>query len=70
METILTCIVPFAPKPFTRNWNLACDYLRSHLNQQFVYFIEDNFDTYDVMAANHKSYCWSQRGEMVIVRNR
>lgn len=28
METILTCIVPFAPKPFTRNWNLACDYLR------------------------------------------
>jgi hypothetical protein len=49
---------------------ITFDCLRSHLNQQFVYFIEDNFDTYDVMAANHKSYRWSQRGEMVIVRNR
>jgi hypothetical protein len=45
------------------------DCFRHHLNQQFVYFIEDNFDTYDVLAAKHKDYRWSQRGEMVIVRN-
>jgi hypothetical protein len=44
--------------------------LRSFLKEQFVYFIEDNFDTYDVLASEHKDYRWSQRGEMVIVRNR
>jgi hypothetical protein len=48
---------------------ITFDSIRPHLNKQFVYFIEDNFDTYDDLASKHKNYRWYQRGEMVIVQN-
>jgi hypothetical protein len=44
--------------------------LKPHLNSNFVYFIEDNFETYDALSPQHREYRWSQRGEMVVLRNR
>ena len=49
---------------------ITFDALKPHLNRNFVYFIEDNFETYDVLAHQHREYRWSQRGEMVVLRNR
>jgi hypothetical protein len=44
--------------------------LVSHMASQFVYFIEDNFDTYDGLASGYSKFRWAQRGEMVIAANR
>ncbi len=41
-----------------------------HLADGFVYFIEDNFDTYDFLASRYSKFRWAQRGEMVIATNR
>jgi hypothetical protein len=41
-----------------------------HMSNPFVYFIEDNFDTFDVLAPKQKTYKWSQRGEIVMVNTR
>jgi hypothetical protein len=41
-----------------------------HMAPQFVYFIEDNFDTYDVLAGRHRELRWAQRGEMTVATNR
>lgn len=49
---------------------ITFDALKPHLNRNFVYFIEDNFETYDALAHQHREYRWSQRGEMVVLRNR
>ena len=49
---------------------ITFDALNPHLNRNFVYFIEDNFETYDVLAHQHREYRWSQRGELVVLRNR
>lgn len=35
-----------------------------------VYFIEDNFDSFDVLARRYKQWHWSQRGEMTIATGR
>jgi hypothetical protein len=37
-----------------------------HMANDFVYFIEDNFDSYDELAHRYKKWRWSQRGEMTI----
>lgn len=37
-----------------------------HMAERFVYFIEDNFDTYDVLAPYNRSLRWAQRGEMTV----
>jgi hypothetical protein len=50
--------------------NITFKALKPHLNRSFVYFIEDNFDTYDFLARKNGEYRWSQRGEMVVLRNR
>ncbi len=50
--------------------NITFDALKPYLNRNFVYFIEDNFETYDSLAHQHREYRWSQRGEMVVVQNR
>jgi len=44
--------------------------LKPHLNRNFVYFVEDNFETYDALAHQYREYRWFQRGEMVVFRNR
>ncbi len=44
--------------------------MQPYLAPQFVYFIEDNFDTYDAMARQHTGYQWAQRSEMVVVTRR
>jgi hypothetical protein len=49
---------------------LTFDALKTHLNNKFVFFIEDNFDTYDFLAGKHGEYRWFQRGEMVVLKNR
>jgi hypothetical protein len=41
-----------------------------HLAKKFVYFIEDNFDTYDVLAHKHLKFKWQQRGEIVVFTNK
>jgi hypothetical protein len=43
--------------------------LLPHLARPFVYFIEDNFDTFDVLAGTYPQFRWAQRGEMVVVRS-
>lgn len=42
--------------------------LLPHMAEQFVYFIEDNFDTYDVLAPHNRRLYWAQRGEMTVAR--
>jgi hypothetical protein len=37
-----------------------------HLARPFVYFIEDNWDSFDTLAAEHPEFKWSQRGEMTV----
>ncbi|MCP9888696.1 hypothetical protein KBY96_12265 [Cyanobium sp. ATX 6A2] len=37
-----------------------------HMAERFVYFIEDNFDTYDVLAPVNRHLRWFQRGEMTV----
>jgi hypothetical protein len=44
--------------------------MQPYLAPQFVYFVEDNFDTYDALARQHASYRWAQRSEMVAVTRR
>ena len=44
--------------------------MEPYLAPQFVYFIEDNYDTYDVMARQPGGYKWAQRSEMVVVTRR
>ncbi len=38
-----------------------------HLARPFIYFIEDNWDTFDELAGKYPQFRWSQRGEMVVV---
>lgn len=38
-----------------------------HLAPEFVYFIEDNYDTYDLLSKKFPDYRWQTRGEMTIV---
>jgi hypothetical protein len=40
--------------------------LMPHMATRFVYFIEDNFDSYDVLAPRYPGLRWWQRGEMTI----
>jgi len=40
--------------------------LHSHLSNRFVYFIEDNFDTYDRLAHRYRQYRWHSRGELTV----
>ncbi len=49
---------------------LTMQVLCPHFADSFAYFIEDNFDTYDVLARQYPQYRWAQRGEMVVVTNR
>jgi hypothetical protein len=44
--------------------------LKPYLAEEFVYFIEDNFDTYDRLAPRYPEFRWTSRGEITIVRNR
>lgn len=44
--------------------------VQPHLSSEFVYFIEDNFDTYDRLAKRYPNYNWASRGEITIARNR
>lgn len=44
--------------------------MKPFLAERFVYFIEDNFDTYDQMAHQYPEYRWRSRGEITIVTNR
>lgn len=34
--------------------------------KNFVYFIEDNFDSYDVLSMKYPHFRWKQRGEIVV----
>ena len=47
---------------------ITLDAMSSHMAENFVYFIEDHFDTFDVLAASYPQYRWSQRSEMTVVR--
>lgn len=44
--------------------------MEPHMAAEFVYFIEDNFDTYDFFAHIYKKWRWTQRGEMTIATSR
>ncbi len=41
-----------------------------HMANSFVYFVEDNFDTFDVLAQKHPNYFWCQEGEIVVLKNK
>jgi len=40
------------------------------LAKNFVYFIEDNFDTFDWLAPYYREYYWTTRGEMAIAASK
>jgi len=40
------------------------------LAKNFVYFIEDNFDTFDWLASYYREYYWTTRGEMAIAASK
>ena len=44
--------------------------IRPLLAKNFVYFIEDNYDTYDHLAHRHREYYWTTRGEITVSTNR
>jgi len=44
--------------------------MQDFLSEDFVYFIEDNFDTYDWLAHRYPKYLWTTRGEMTVVRSK
>jgi hypothetical protein len=43
--------------------------LQPYLSKEFVYFIEDNFDTFDYMSRLYPKYKWISRGELTICQN-
>lgn len=43
--------------------------IRPFFATKFVYFIEDNFDTYDYLALRHREYRWTTRGEIAVATN-
>lgn len=47
---------------------ITFDAAAPHLASECVYFIEDNFDAYDLLAPKHPSFKWSQYDEMVVAR--
>jgi len=49
---------------------ITFDALIPHMADSFVYFVEDNFDTYDLLAHQWPQYQWAQRDEMVVARSR
>ena len=44
--------------------------VRPFLAKEFVYFIEDNFDTYDWLAHYYREYYWTTRGEIAIATSK
>lgn len=44
--------------------------IRPFLAKQFVYFIEDNFDTYDWLGTQYPQYYWTTRGEIAVATSR
>jgi len=44
--------------------------IKPYLAENYVCFIEDNFDTYDHLARRHRDCSWTTRGEMTVVRDR
>jgi len=44
--------------------------IRPFLGRQCVYFIEDNFDTYDWLASRYRDYYWTTRGEIAVAMTR
>jgi hypothetical protein len=45
---------------------LRLNKIRRLLVKKFVYFIEDNFDTYDWLARYYRQYYWTTRGEIAM----
>ena len=41
-----------------------------HMANSFVYFVEDNFDTFDGLAHKHTNFHWCQQGEIVVFKNK
>jgi hypothetical protein len=50
-----------------RSIEITFEALHPHLAENFVYFIEDNFDTCDLVAPKYPQYRWHQRGELTVV---
>lgn len=44
--------------------------VRPFLAKQCVYFIEDNFDTYDWLAHRYREYYWTTRGNIAVATSR
>lgn len=44
--------------------------IRPFLAKKFVYFIEDNFDTYDWLGTRYREYYWTTRGEIAVATPR
>ena len=40
--------------------------IQPFLANKFVYFIEDNFDTYDWLAHYYREYYWTTCGEITV----
>ena len=40
------------------------------LAKQFMYFIEDNFDTYDWLETRYPQYYWTTQGEIAVATSR
>jgi hypothetical protein len=44
--------------------------MQPYLANKFVYFIEDNFDTYDWLAHRYREFYWATRGEIAVATNK
>jgi len=49
---------------------ITFEQIRPFLTKEFLYFIEDNFDTYDWLAHHYREYYWNTRGEIAIATSK
>jgi len=54
----------------TESIDITFEAVQPFLAEMFVYFIEDNFDTYDLLAHRYNDYTWTTRGEIAVAKSR
>lgn len=50
--------------------DITFESIRPFLANRFIYFIEDNYDSYDRLANRHREYFWTTRGEITVAKTR
>ena len=53
-----------------RSIEITFEAMLPSLATNFVYFIEDNFETYERLSPRHPEFFWTTRGEIAVATNR